>query len=424
MIAFRLRILVLLVTLAMVCATPAAAQQSLRIAAVVNDDIVSVYDLTSRVDLVVASSNLPNNPEVRKRLAPKILRVLIDERLKMQEAKRMGITVPEARIQSRIQDIERQNKLPPGGLAKQLASIGQDLSAVTGQIEAELAWTSSVRAQFKSRVQVGEREIDAALKRLEETKDKPRYLVAEILLPVANPADDAAIRGEAERLLQEIQSGADFSILARNFSRGATAGSGGNLGWVREGELGTELDAALTRMAPGQVAGPVRDLDGYRLLLLRKKQVGDPRQDPGETRVAISQIFLPLAAGATVQQVGNTMEKGRTLGARARTCKDMDALGREVGSAMSGSLGTVRMKDLPTDLRATVAGLPVARASAPQRTKDGVVVLMVCERIAPEPPKPPSREDIKRKLLNDRLTIRAERYLRDLRRQAIIDIRL
>ena len=95
-------------------AGPARAQQVERIAAIVNDEVVSLYDLQARLHMVTVSAGLQPSPELTQRLTPQVLRGLIDERLRLQEAKRRSIAVSQRDINSAIGSLERQNRLQPG----------------------------------------------------------------------------------------------------------------------------------------------------------------------------------------------------------------------------------------------------------------------------------------------------------------------
>src|ERR671916_1850674 len=91
---------------------PAAGQApEIRIAAVVNDEVVSVFDLVSRMQIVMLSSNIPDTPELRERMGRQVLRSLIDERLQLQEAKRQNVTVSDADVEKALLQIAQQNNM-------------------------------------------------------------------------------------------------------------------------------------------------------------------------------------------------------------------------------------------------------------------------------------------------------------------------
>ena len=414
--------IILLVPL-LVCGA-ARAQDVQRIAAVVNDEVISIYDVNARLSLVIASSGLKNRPNIRRRLVPQVLRTLIDEALKVQEAKRLNIQIGKRDIDKVLARIERQNNVPGGGLKKYLARQGVEITVLIDRVEADVAWVKVVRRRLRSRIEIGQDEIDEKLAEIEANKGKPEHRVEEIFLPVDNPSEENDVRLAAERLIRQLQAGAKFSEIARSFSQSASAAVGGDLGWIKLGQLGGELDGALLKMNPGQVSQPIRSLAGFHVLRLR-----DRRSASGVTKadasVSLQQLFIPLRANPDRAEVNRGMEKAGALAARAHGCEDMTTLAKETGSALSGSLGTLKLSKLPTQFRSVARDLPVGRASQPIRSGEGVVVLMVCAREEAEKlTVVDERKKIEDMLMQKRLEMMARQYLRDLRRSAFVDVRI
>jgi peptidyl-prolyl cis-trans isomerase SurA len=400
---------------------PLQAQDTLRIVAVVNEDIISAYDLNARINLVTVVSNFPNTPEVRRRLAPQILRALIDDKLKLQEAKRLNVKVGKEEIERAMAQVEQQNGMPRGGLENMLQRAGVRMLTLIDQLEAEIAWGKTVSQRYRNTVRVTEEEIDEVLAQMEASKGKPEYLVAEIFLPVDDPAREREAASLAERLIQQLREGAAFPALARNFSQSASAAVGGDLGWVRSGQLAAELERVFAALEPGQVSQPVRTPTGFHILTLRSRRV--PQADEAANQmVSLHQLVLSLPADARPEQVAGRVERAKSLAGGARSCADMENLAKTTGSPLSGTLGKVRLGSLPQEIRAVVSSLEVSTPSPPIRTGEGIVVLMVCER-GPESSPSAERERIQRRLVNERLGTLAHQYLRDLRRAAVVDIR-
>ena len=243
------------ITLAFLAFLPvgsAFAQGGLRIAAIVNDEIISVHDLENRIALTLVTSNLENRPDVIQRLAPQMLRGLVDEKLKLQEARRLNIVVSQRDIDDALGRISRQINLPPDQIAGFLGQRGASMKSLIEQVEAEIAWIKTISRLEGSRVVIGEDEIDIELARISANSGQPEYRVAEIFLPVEDPAQEDQVKQLADRLLGELAAGASFPSLARNFSQAASAAVGGDLGWVRRGQLVSRLDDALPQLNPGE----------------------------------------------------------------------------------------------------------------------------------------------------------------------------
>lgn len=410
------------VTAVLITDSRVLAQGGLRIAAIVNDDVISVHDLENRMALTLVTSNLENTPEVQQRIAPQILRALIDERLKVQEARRLNVVVTKNEIDDALTRIARQVNMPPEEISRFLASKGVRMSTLIEQVEAEIGWLKTVNRLEGSRIQIGEDEIDAELARIRENAGQPEYRVADIFLPMDDPKQEAQIRQLAERLLGQLAEGASFPSLARNFSQAASAASGGDLGWVRRGQLSNQLDALLPQLQPGNVSDPIRTPLGYYLILMiDKRTAAGPAE--GKVTVTLSKLSLPLSANATQQEVTERLQAARASSQGARSCTELEAAGRQAGGERSGRMGEVEISQLPRQLRQMVRPLKAGEMTAPFRTDEGVVVVMVCDRTE-EGNISEQRTIVESMLREQSLTAASQRHLRDLRRAALIDIRI
>ncbi len=414
---------------AMLASGGVGAQDSLRIAAVVNDQIISVYDLDMRVALLTTFAGVPDNPETHQRLAPQVLRTLIDEELKRQEAARQKITASESEIRSTIERVEKSNNLHGGDLDAMLARNNIDRKALVRQVETQILWGKLVSRNFSRTIQISDEEINAVLAEIAKNKGKPEYLVSEIFLPVDRPQNDGQVLDMANRLAEQLKAGANFAALARNFSKSATADHGGDLGWNVQGQFGQYLDPVVANLSLGQTSAPVRAPDGYYLLRLRDRRTatGLDEEQKKSPIVNVQQFFLPIEKGASPADVAMATEAAKKVVEKAKTCEELDKVGKDIGSPMSGNLGDIPTNALAPQQRTLIRALPVLVPSQPLRTDDGIMVLMVCRRDEPKADAADTtniRERITERLIGDRLELAANQLLRDLWRNAFVDIRL
>jgi peptidyl-prolyl cis-trans isomerase SurA len=429
-----------------------------RIAAVVNEDAVSMSDVNARLRLMVLSAGMPDSAETRQRLMPQVLRQLVDERLQLQEAKRLGITIPSGELDKMIEQIAQQNRMTRPQLLKYLADNGVAPATLTEQTRSALAWQRVMQRRIRQEVVVGDDEIDGAMERVKKSIGKPEYLVAEIFLAVDNPDQEEQVRRAGERLTDEIRKGGNFAAVARQFSQATTAATSGDLGWVRPGELDPQIDAALAQLRPGQMSPPVRTASGYHILLVRSKRaIGGAeeeapppqpvvqriqRPDIAKAKVQMKQIILPAADESQRKVVAAQAEKLRKS---IKSCADFEEKAKAMGLPESGDMGTLRVKDLAPGLQQLAVGIPLGQPSPVLSSAGGSILLIVCKRDLPmltetvvekaaaapppppkakEAPRLPTREDVEGMLIQERAELVSRRYLRDLRRAAFVEYRV
>ena len=395
------------------------AQGGMTIAAVVNEDIITLFDVQSRMGMVIATSGLENTPDIQRRLLPQVVDVLIEERLKLQEAARLKIQTNAAEVRQQVEQIEQRNNMPAGGFGAMLNEKGVDMSALYTQLEADISWGKVVRQSLQSEVSVSPEEVNVVLARARANQGKAEYLVAEIVLPAISSAQDTAMRDMAGRLVQQVRGGSPFPALAQQFSQSPTAALGGDLGWIVRGELEPELDNALSRLEINQVSDPVRTATGYHILLMREKRTaGAP--DSKMAIVTLNQIYLPTVGkralpAARIAQLSDSISK-------LTSCEQMDKTGRELDTRDSGQIPPVFVGSLPPKVRDAVVDLQPGHTSPPIEVSGARLFLQVCMRR--DDTGVPSGEQIMSNLENEKLQNAARQKLRDLRRQALIDIRL
>ena len=402
--------------------TPAIAQEPQRIAAVVNDEIVSMRDLQSRLRMVIVSSRLPPTDETAQRLAPQVLRSLIDEQIQLQEAERLNIAVTDQEMDRARSGIEERNGLRPGQFGDFVRSLGVDPATVERQLRAQVAWAKLVRRRFGNDVTVSLEEVNDVLRRMESEAGKTQKRVSEIVLAVDEPGNEEQVRQLAERIVEQLRAGANFGGVARQFSASANAAIGGDVGWVLPERLAPEIAEAVRGLEPGQISSPIRTLFGFHII-----QVSDTRviaaTDPMAAVVYLKQIFLPVPANAAADVRQSQRQLAEAVSGSAQSCDDLGALAKEVKSPVSADLGEFKVGDLAPAIREPVAGLTAGQVSRPIDLPNGVMVVMVCSRTAP-PSNLPDAAQIRAQLEAQRFEILAQRYIRDLRRSAFVEPRV
>lgn len=417
----------------MILALPAPlGAQEQRIAAIVNDDVVSVQDLNERLGLVLLTGRIPDQERARRQLSPQVLRGLIEETLQLQEAERLSIGVTQDELNRALADIAGRNKMSVDQLQQLLESNGIDPKTLLEQLRAQIAWLKIVNQRLRPQVNVTVDQLEIAVEEAGRNQGQPEYLLSEIVLPVDSPSEEPRVAADAARLVQTLSEGASFDALARQVSASATAQRGGDIGWVPASTIPGELASTLERLRPGDVSQPLRSPVGFFIFQLRDRRLGEaPTTGEGERtplEVELSQILFEANIGND-EQLSARVDEAALLRDRLTDCAAVNAVAEELQAPASGDLGWLKVADLPTILANAVRELPEGEISAPLQGPGGIHLLMVCDRRGGdvEEAGTASEEDrrkIAEKLERERLDRLARRYLRDLRKQAFIDVRI
>jgi peptidyl-prolyl cis-trans isomerase SurA len=399
---------------AMAAAWPAgqaAAQVTEGVAAVVNDAVISTYDVRQRSMLLLASSGIDATPDNLQRARGQALRDLIDERLQVQEARQFEITITPDTIDRTIAEIARQNNMTADQFTRQLAASGINPTTLRAQIEADSAWRRLMTGRYASRVRISDLQIRETQQRIAANATRTQYQASEIFLPADTDAEFAEAEAIAMRLLQEMQRGAPFPLVARQFSGAPSSAAGGDLGWFAEGEVRPEVQAALDRLQPGQVSTPFRVTEGVYIVALRDRRAGAAPENV--QRVSLRQVTAPASSRAA-------LERARR---RIASCDGLENAMASVNGADIVDLGSVAEADLSEAVRGEIEGVAPGQSSPVSIAGEQAALMVVCGRESAATGMP-SRDEIENRLFEQEMAMLSQRYLRNLRREATIITRM
>lgn len=391
-----------------------------RATAVVNGDIITGTDVDQRLALILAANDNKVSPEEKQRLRLQVLRNLIDETLQIQEAKASDITITDQEVDQTYAQVAQQNfNQNMGAMDAYLARVGSSPASLKRQIRGELSWQRLLRRNVQPFVNVSDEEVNEMLERLKAAKGTEEYRIGEIYL-AATPDARQQVGENANRIVEQLRQGGSFVAYARQYSQASTAAVGGDLGWIRLAQLPPELASAARELQPGQLVGPVEVPGGFSIIyLIDKRQV--LTTDPRDAVLALKQISISFPPGTT--EADATRRAGLFAGAmqKAKGCGAVDAVAAGLGAQVVAN-DQVRARDLPGPLQDAMLKLSIGEASPPFGSiKDGVRVLMLCGRDDPKMENGPNFEQLMAQMEDDRVNKRAQLYLRDLRRDAIIE---
>lgn len=419
--------------LALAMLSPASADTVQAAAAKVNDAIISTWDLDQRVGMVLVSAGAPNTPEMRTRVRDQVLQQLVDEALQLQEGKRLNISVSADEIRESMEKVASQNNMSLEQIVKAMNSAGVKIDTFQAQIKAEITWAKIVNGMFGSRVNVSDEEVDETLKRMAESANKVQWQVAEIFIAVDSPEQEDQARKNIEQVLDQLRRGAPFPAIARQFSQSASAATGGDIGWITEGELPEELDKVLRSMRTNQISAPIRSAGGYYVLAVRSMRapkgvtfapVATSSLPPGVVKFA--QVIVPLQ-GSGKEGMQRAAGIAQQLRGMVNSCASLREAAAQVRGVKVNSYPAMARKDIQEDLRRILADIPTGGSTPVLGSAEGAQFFVICDGGTAAAPtvetfEMPTREAVENRLYNQQLSSLARQYMRDLRRGAIIEI--
>jgi peptidyl-prolyl cis-trans isomerase SurA len=393
------------------------------VAATVNDEIISTYDLVQRMRLIMVTAGIQPTDENIPQLQREALRSLVDEHLQIQELRRVekenkiDILATDVEVNDQIASWAKDNNSTGDQMLARLASQGVAPDTLKAQIRADMSWQQYIRGRFGQRLKIGDDQVKATIARLSEEATRPQYQVSEIYIDAARVGGiDAAVQG-AQSLIDQMQGGAPFASIARQFSSSTSAANGGDAGWITAGEMPAEVDQALDQLRPGQLSRPIPTQDGVYIIYLKEKRSG-----ASATLVTLKQVAVPLDADPSPEKLAEaqvTLEKVRPL---VTGCADLESKTSGIDGVMAGDLGEVDITTLTPAFADAATNTPIGQLSQAVRSPGGLHLVMVCGR-RQSGSDALTPDQVESKLRGQQLSLIERRVMRDLRNSATIETR-
>ena len=383
------------------------------VAAVVNDTVVTTFDVRQRMKMMLISSGGRLPPEALPQLQQQALRDLIEEKLKIQETTKFELEVSEDEVRSEIALMAAQSNLSHDQLVATLEAEGISVTSLKEQIKASIAWPQLVQGRFRDRVRINDDEVEDTLSRMREDASKEQFLVSEICIPVDNPSQVQQYYQGGLQLIEQMRRGVPFAVVAQQFSACTTAAVGGDLGWVRAGELPGELDEAIRTLPTGAVTNPIPSEGALMILAVRDKRAAVVAGEPTFT----------LAYAAAEGVIGNNaarraFDQLSTADACSGRALRLD-LGEGVGVSL---LENVTLDAVDPRFQEIIEDLDRGDTSAVIQVDGAYHAAYVCDK--DEGLGLPSRDALENRIYSRQLSRIGQQYLRDIERQSMVDIRL
>ncbi len=385
----------------------------------VNGEVITGTDIDQRIALLTLGSDQPIPPEQLPAVRAQILGRLIDETLQIQAAEVNEVEVKTGDVDKYYNQVARENyKMTPAQLDKYLAQNGTSVASLKRQIKADIAWNRLISRNFRGSSQVSDNEVKARIEQRKAEKGLTEYRLGEIYLSF-NQQNQEQVLESARKIMDSLSQGANFAEAARKYSEASTAPVGGDLGWAKISQLPQSLGQAALNMSPGEIV-PVQSPGGVSLLLLiDKRQIGSA--DLRDSVLSLKQIAVTFPAGTTKAQFEERAKAFGEATSKINGCGAADDVAKAIGAEIVNRDGIVA-RNLPGPLEQVMLQMQVGQSTPPYGSvEDGVRVFVLCGRDAPKVADDKTFDQILSEIEDERVEKRAATYLRDLRRDAIID---
>jgi peptidyl-prolyl cis-trans isomerase SurA len=384
------------------------------VAAVVNDTVITTFDVQQRMRMMLMSAGGRITPQMMPQVQRQALRDLVEEQLKLQEAKNFDLKPEEGEVAGELRNMAAQSGLTPEQLEDALKADGVSINSLKTQISAGIVWPRLVQGRYGKRVRVDDDEVESTIERMRADATQEQFLISEICIPVPSPDQTQAYYDGGMQLLEQMRKGVPFAVIAQQFSACTTAAAGGDMGWIRTGELPPDLDAAVRQLPPGAVTNPILSEGAFMILAVRDKREAVKQ---GEKSWTLAFASTPVSTGRAAARTA--LEKLKTSEACAGGRTLRQDLGPDVSVAM---VENVTLPMIDERFRSAVENLSRDELSEIIEADGSLQVLYACE--IDEGLGIPSREAIEDRLYSRQLERIAQQYLRDVERKSTVDIRL
>ena len=398
--------------------TKSCLSKDITIVAKVNNEIITNIDLYHRLNLALILSKLPNDEEIKKKLSEQLLNVLVEEKLKIQEANRLGIFVTSEEVLAEINVLEKRLNFNQNSLIKDYEKKNIPKITIFEQIRSQILWRKVIYNTVAKNIAIPEVQIKEAFETYVRTSGGMEYNFSEIFISFSGVNEE-----DARNKIQSIASKANaenFSILAEQFSDGAVIYEGNNTNWTRESILSKEVKNTLATLEIGEVSKPVKGATGYHIYLINKKRK-TKKIDKNQTLYDLSQIFFKLDKENRDEKINYYKNLINIMREVIYGCDDLDKAISEVSEGVGGKMGVVNKDSIEKEFLKVIEGLKVGKLSDVTISKNGIHSLMLCSPVI-ENTLDKLKQNIEGKIRYTKINNSAELYLNRLKKKALIEI--
>ncbi len=392
--------------------TPTPAQQVEGIAAVVNDQPITTLDVRDRMRLIITSAGVQPDEAMLVQIQDQAIRALVEETLQLQQAQEFDLTVDEAEVDAAIQDAAARNGSTVEEVVRDLTLNGIDANTLRQQIRAEIAWQIMVSGRYRSRIRISDQQIDTALARQAEAAAQPQFSLAEIFVEIRSDGGEERAGQVIQAIYGALNQQAPFPDVAAQFSDAPSASRGGFTGWLSEASMRPQVLEVVQQLQPGQISNPIRVPGGFQIVAVVDKREGQVVEQLDLVQVTLPNSRIEENSRSTLERIMNSID----------TCEAVADAAEGLDGVIVTDLAGLNATALIPQIRDALAGIEPVGTTDVLETAAGLQAFAVCNRQLTGPGVP-TADQVENQLINQQLSLLARRWLRDLRRDATVEIR-
>lgn len=398
-----------------------------RIVAVVNNEIITRYEMNERMNRVLHQLKQQGTPlPARDVLEKQLLERMIAERVQLQFAAQTGVRVDDNQLDKALDRIAEENKLTPEQFRLALEKDNVNFSKFREEIRNEIILTRLREREVDNRVVVSDGEIDNFLSTQTASGQNTEYNLAHILVQVpeqASPEQIKAKQARAEQAYAQLKKGADFGQVSASFSDAPDGLQGGAIGWKAAGQLPTLFADALEPLQVGEISPVIRSPNGFHILKLINKRGKDTNLVVQQTHarhilIKTNELVSETDAKNRLLQLKERLDHGAKFAELARLHSD------DTSASKGGDLGWLSPGDTVPEFERAMDALKPGEISGPVSSPFGSHLIQVLERRKQDVTTERQRL-LARQALRERKGDEAfQEWLRQLRDRAYVEYRL
>ena len=387
------------------------AQETQSISVIVNDEVISRYDVNQRIRLILVTSGIPPTEENLKRIETQSVKALINERIQLQEASKLEVPESQEEIQLMLDRIARGNQTTSEGIIENITSQGVKVDTLISQIKSELLWNKIVRGRFGSYINISDDEINIVYDRTIESINKIQYDISEIFIGFEDEREEKESKELADKLVEQLKNDIAFEPVAQQFSQAPSSGQGGRIGWVSEGQLDQEIITGIENLLSSSISKPIKTVNGYYII-----KVNGRSEEGGKNPMKNQYNLTSVTFSKEDKDSANDFSENFV------SCKRLESLLENYNEKEINVIGDRLLQELPTELHDELLKKDAGDTLSPRLSEETIDIILICDR-KDDIGVQVNKNTIEDNIYSQKLGMMSRRHLRDLRRDAVIEYR-